>query len=111
MMLDPSRRGIMATSPLQPRSALSAADGMASEKSGHRAAAAWDSPLVKRRNNLIQREVRYLADEGENLPRVLFQCSDGEVLPSRNGRSTMVTLYKLGSGNQGVLPPADEVIE
>src|ERR1700719_4483333 len=38
-----------------------------------RAAAAWDSPLVKRRNNLIQREVRYLADEGENLPRVLLQ--------------------------------------
>ena len=33
----------------------------------------WDSPLVKRRNNLIQREVRYLADEGENLPRVLLQ--------------------------------------
>src|SRR6478672_6053035 len=48
-------------------------DAMASKKSGQRAAAAWDSPLVKRRNNLIQREVRYLADEGENLPRVLLQ--------------------------------------
>src|ERR1700720_3703014 len=30
-------------------------------------------PLVKRRNDFIQREVRYLADEGENLPRVLLQ--------------------------------------
>ena len=48
-------------------------DPMASEESGQRAAAAWDSPLVKRRNDLIQREVRYLADEGENLPRVLLQ--------------------------------------
>src|SRR6476661_7014382 len=48
-------------------------DAMASKKSGKRAAAAWDSPLVKRRNDLIQREVRYLADEGENLPRVLLQ--------------------------------------
>jgi hypothetical protein len=28
---------------------------------------------VKRRNDLIQREVRYLADEGEDLPRVLLQ--------------------------------------
>ena len=46
---------------------------MASKKSGKRAAAAWDSPLVKRRNDLIQREVRYLADEGEDLPRVLLQ--------------------------------------
>src|SRR5580700_5827792 len=48
-------------------------DAMASKKSGKRAAAAWDSPLVKRRNDLIQREVRYLADEGEDLPRVLLQ--------------------------------------
>src|SRR5271165_1733641 len=48
-------------------------DAMASKKSGKRAAAAWDSPLVKRRNDLIQREVRFLADEGENLPRVLLQ--------------------------------------
>jgi hypothetical protein len=30
-------------------------------------------PLVKRRNDFIQREVRFLADEGENLPRVLLQ--------------------------------------
>jgi hypothetical protein len=30
---------------------------MASKKSGKRAAAAWDSPLVKRRHDLIQREV------------------------------------------------------
>jgi hypothetical protein len=42
---------------------------MASKKSGKRAAAAWDSPLVKRRNDLIQREARFLADEGEDLPR------------------------------------------
>src|SRR5580692_7028118 len=44
-----------------------------SEKSGQRAAAAWDTPLVKRRNDLIQREVRLLADEREDLPRVLLQ--------------------------------------
>src|SRR6202043_2714197 len=44
-------------------------DAMASEKSGQRAAAAWDTPLVKRRNDLIQREVRLLADEREDLPR------------------------------------------
>src|ERR1700680_3361917 len=48
-------------------------DAMASEKSGQRAAAAWDTPLVKRRNDLIQREVRLLADEREDLPRVLLQ--------------------------------------
>src|SRR3981189_3408296 len=48
-------------------------DAMASKKSGKRAAAAWDSPLVKRRNDLIQREARFLADEGEDLPRVLLQ--------------------------------------
>src|ERR1700732_4319982 len=30
-------------------------------------------PLVKRRNDFIQREVGFLADEGENLPRVLLQ--------------------------------------
>src|SRR6202047_4078950 len=47
-------------------------DAMASKKSGKRAAAAWDSPLVKRRNDLIQREVRFLADEGKDLPRVLL---------------------------------------
>src|ERR1700730_14297529 len=46
---------------------------VASKKSGKRAAAAWDSPLVKRRNDLIQREVRFLADEGKDLPRVLLQ--------------------------------------
>jgi len=45
-------------------------DPMASEESGQRAAAARDSQLVNRRNDLIQREVRFLADEGENLPRV-----------------------------------------
>ena len=46
---------------------------MASKKSGERAAAAWDSPLVKRRNNLIERKIPLRADEGENLPRVLLQ--------------------------------------
>ena len=51
---------------------------MASEESGQRAAAAWDSPLVKHRNDLIQREVQYLADEGENLQQVY---SNGELLP------------------------------
>src|SRR5437660_10782756 len=48
-------------------------DAMASKKSGKRAAAAWDTPLVKRRNDLIQREVRFLADKGEDLPGVLLQ--------------------------------------
>src|SRR5437870_8590555 len=48
-------------------------DAMASKKSGKRAAPAWDSPLVKRRNDFIQREVRFLADEGEDLPGVLLQ--------------------------------------
>ena len=53
-------------------------DAMASKKSGQRAAAAWDSPLVKRRNDFIQREVRFLADEGE----ICRECfSNGEVLP------------------------------
>src|SRR6202047_3572878 len=48
-------------------------DTMASEKSGQRAAAAGDTPLAKLRYDLIQREVRYLADEREDLPRVLLQ--------------------------------------
>src|SRR3984893_18379390 len=48
-------------------------DAMTSEKSGQRPAPAWDPPLVKRRNDLIQREVRLLADEREDLPRVLLQ--------------------------------------
>jgi hypothetical protein len=34
---------------------------------------AKNSPLVKRRNNLIQREVRSRADECEDLPRMLLQ--------------------------------------
>jgi hypothetical protein len=61
-------------------------DPMASEESGQCAAAPWDSPLVKRRNDLIQREVRLLADKGEDLPRVLLQ-----------GRSTPSTGHGFGS--------------
>src|ERR1700737_4547191 len=61
-------------------------DAMASKKSGQRAAAAWDTPLAKRRNDLIQREVRLLADEGEDLPRVLLQW-----------RSTSSTEHGFGS--------------
>src|SRR5712692_3045466 len=48
-------------------------DVVASEESGERASASWDSPLVQRRNNLIQREVRLLNNEGENPLRVLLQ--------------------------------------
>src|SRR3982074_962090 len=48
-------------------------DAMASKKSGKRAAAAWDSPLVKRRKYQIHRLHPYLAHEGEDLPRVLLQ--------------------------------------
>jgi hypothetical protein len=59
---------------------------MASEEAGQCAAAPWDSPLVKRLNDLIQREVRFLADEGENLPRVLLQW-----------RSTPATGHGFGS--------------
>ena len=65
---------------------------MASKKSGQRAAAAWDSPLVKRRNDLIQREVRYLADEGEDLPRVAK--FDGAVLWEYRGPCHFVVHYQ-----------------
>ena len=40
---------------------------------GERAPASWDSPLVQSRNNLTQREVLLLTDEGENPLRVLLQ--------------------------------------
>src|SRR5262245_18847237 len=48
-------------------------DAVASEKTGERAAACWDSPLVQRRNDLIQREVTLLTDEGEDPPGMLLQ--------------------------------------
>ena len=48
-------------------------DAVASKEPGERAPASWDSPLVQRRNNLTQREVRLLTDEGENPLRVLLQ--------------------------------------
>src|SRR6267378_1018657 len=48
-------------------------DAVASKEPGERAPASWDSPLVQRRNNLTQREVRMLTDEGENPLRVLLQ--------------------------------------
>jgi len=48
-------------------------DAVASKKPGECASASWDSPLVQRRNNLTQREVLLLTDEGENPLRVLLQ--------------------------------------
>ena len=48
-------------------------DAVASKEPGERAPASWDSPLVQRRNNLAQREVRLLTDEGEDLLRVLLK--------------------------------------
>jgi len=48
-------------------------DAMASEEPRECAAAPWDSPLVQRGNDLPQREVPLLPDEGEDLLRVLFQ--------------------------------------
>jgi hypothetical protein len=48
-------------------------DAVASKESGECASASWDSPLVQRRNNLAQREVLLLTDEGENPLRVLLQ--------------------------------------
>src|SRR2546421_4056913 len=48
-------------------------DAMASEETGERAAACWNSPLVQRRNDLTQCEVRLLTDEGEDPPRMLLQ--------------------------------------
>ena len=46
---------------------------MTSEKSGERAAACRNSPLVQRQDDLIQREVRLLAVEGKDLMGVLLQ--------------------------------------
>src|SRR5436190_19601223 len=48
-------------------------DAVASEKSGERAAASSNSPLVQRQNELIQREVTLLLDESEDPLRVLLQ--------------------------------------
>src|SRR5229473_3699717 len=48
-------------------------DAVASKEPGERAPASWDSPLVQSRNNLTQREVPLLTDEGENPLRVLLQ--------------------------------------
>src|SRR5258708_3287584 len=61
-------------------------DAMASEESGERAAASWNSPLVQHRNDLIQREVRLLTDEGEYPLRILLQW-----------RNTPSTGHRLGS--------------
>src|SRR5436853_5385997 len=81
-------------------------DAMASKKSGERAAAARDSPLVKRRNDLIQREVRFLADEGEDLPRVLLHCDaagpGGGVPRLRRGRSRPGKFIALDSWLDGI---------
>src|SRR5271166_5976299 len=48
-------------------------NAMTGEEAGQRATTSWDSPLVKRRNNLIERKIPLRADEGEDLPRVLLQ--------------------------------------
>src|SRR5687768_15103963 len=39
-------------------------DAMTSKETRQCAAATWDTPLVQGGNDLIQREVRFLADEG-----------------------------------------------
>jgi hypothetical protein len=46
---------------------------VASEETGESAAARWNSPLVQRRNDLAQREVRLLPDQGEDTLRMLLQ--------------------------------------
>jgi hypothetical protein len=48
-------------------------NAVTSEKSGERAAAAWNSPLVQFQDDLIQREVRSLIDECKDLLGVLLQ--------------------------------------
>src|SRR5215472_6883774 len=48
-------------------------DAMASEETRQCAAARRDTPLTQSRNELIQREVPLLADQGENLLRILLQ--------------------------------------
>ena len=48
-------------------------DVMASKKSRQRAAAPWNAPLVQCRSDLIQREVWMLADQGQDLLRMLLQ--------------------------------------
>ncbi len=58
-------------------------DAMTGEEAGQRATTSWDSPLVKRRNNLIERKIALRADECENLPRMLLQ---GRSTPSARHR-------------------------
>jgi hypothetical protein len=48
-------------------------DAVTSKEAGECAAACWDSPLVQHRNDLTQREVPLLTDEGEDRPRMLLQ--------------------------------------
>src|SRR4029434_3217301 len=48
-------------------------DAVASEETGERAAACRNSPLVQRRKDLTQCEVRLLTDEGEDPLRMLLQ--------------------------------------
>src|SRR5260221_8113746 len=61
-------------------------DAVASEEARERAAASCDAPLMQRRNDLIQRDVRLLTNEGKNPLRVLLQW-----------RRTPATGYWLGS--------------
>src|SRR3974390_708859 len=58
-------------------------DAMTGEEAGQRATTSWDSPLVKRRNNLIECKIALRADECENLPRMLLQ---GRSTPSARNR-------------------------
>ena len=58
-------------------------DAMTGEEAGQRATTSWDLPLVKRRNNLIERKIALRADECENLPRMLLQ---GRSTPSARHR-------------------------
>lgn len=72
-------------------------NAVASEETGERAAACWNSPLVQRRNDLTQCEVRLLADEGEDAPCMLLQW-----------RSTSATRHWLaGPVGAKVLHPPD----
>src|SRR5215831_11857887 len=48
-------------------------DTMAREEPRKRAAAPGDTPLMQYRDDLIQCQVRLLADQGENLPRIVLQ--------------------------------------
>src|ERR1700730_10535796 len=79
-------------------------DAMTGEEAGQRATTSWDTPLVKRRNNLIERKIPLRADECENLPRALLPRSVagnvGTAAPS-NPRSRQLPARKVLSLSTG----------